>query len=208
MYKKIVLVLLIVFMLVLCGCSDLGVGDAIALDEDMHIEFNHIDDVHIEFRGNIYYLSHIKFLWGEKWNLEADEEYEYLGWTGSRFWYKSHIFAESKENSTFLYSTNTESTYLKEDFDYKTESFSINGTDIVFVFNDDLLECEGEQAEIFGKFTSDIVISSISCPKLRARLSFFDENNEWYAASNNMIKFKLSDHLVELLEQNNLLYAD
>lgn len=207
MFKKALLIIFILFAVTLCACDGFGIEEAVDLDEEMHLSFNFLDDGLFEFQGNIYYLSHVNFLWGHEGDLKADGECEYLGWIGSRFWRKSHIFADIKEKPTFIYSTNTRSTYLNKNFDYKSETFFVEGTGDSFVFGEDLFEQEDKESEL-GNFPSkQIVIVSTNCSKLKARLYVFNENNEWYASSSNMVKFKLSDYLVDILDRNNLLYA-
>lgn len=110
MRKKVLLSILVVFIFTFCACGEsptFGLSDNLALDEELYIKFNHIDDERIELLSNIFYLSNVSFLWGEEGDLKVAGGYEYLGWIGSRFWRKSHMFADSKENPTFMYSTNT-----------------------------------------------------------------------------------------------------
>lgn len=204
MYKNVISILMVVLTTFLCGCNDLGISDAIALDENEHISFEHLGNDRIEFQGNIYYLSPINFLWGNEGFLKNEGNCKYIGWSGARFGYKSFVFGDSADNPTFLYFTNTSSTYLIESFDYKNETFNIEETKESFVFCDNLLPCD-EKAAIFGVTCSTIIISSSVCPPLKMRLSIFNEGDQWYAASSNMVKFRLTEHFVNILDENNLL---
>jgi len=209
MYKKIFTVLIIVVLIVsVSGC---GIRDALELDEDLHIELNWVDDDRIEYQGNIYYHSPIDFLRGEKWDIEATGEYEYLGWSGSRWFYSSHIFGNTKENPVFLYSTNTTQTLFREDYDYRIDTFLIDGTDDTFRICDDLLDLDPEEpviapySEKINK--AEITITSTTYPTLKANwTAYYIDDYGWFVYTNSgWDVFRLSEHFINILTENGIL---
>ena len=206
MYKKTISLLMIALLIIsLSSCSDLGIGDALALDEDLHIRFKYLEDNRIEYQETIYYLSPMSFLWGEEEILDTLGDYKYIGWTGARFFYKSHIFGDSMEAPTFLYSTNTRETYLKEDYDYQTDDFLVNGTDAIIRFCDDLLETDYENSAIYSQKSTEVIISSVNHPTLKAQLFIVIDDEEWYAVSRSLTAFKLSEHFIDILINNEII---
>ena len=185
-------------MLSLCSCSGYGIEQARELDENKHIVFTYLDDS-IEYNGEIYYKSPVNYdLAG------SDSDYEYLGWVGMRWFKHSHVYCDSPDNPTFLYTD--QYTYFIESFDYTTEVFKIEGTDETLVFCDDLIQCD-EMASMFGRIENEIIISSATCPKLRMSLhTYVDDDGEFYIGSNNNVKFKMSDRLYKILSENGMLY--
>lgn len=198
MYKKIVVVLTAVFFIFLfSGC---GIKNTLVLKEKDHIKFNYVNDnkTCIEYKGNIYYLSPIYLC------DNISDEYVKLGWVGSRFWYHYFVYCDVIDDPTFLYVTDGHSCFIKETFDYNTEVFNIENTLETIVFCEDLLQCD-EKAQFFGKTQCEVILSAIACPKLKINLSIFEENGKWYATSRNRVKYKLSDHFLNVLNEHEFL---
>ena len=197
MYKKIATSLIVVLTILnLTGCYDFGVELALSLKEEDHIDLNYLnDDYDVEYQGNIYREIPI--------NLYACDDHVELGWVGGRWWYHYTLYGDSLDDPTFFY-YGLHYYYVKESFDFKTEPFNIEGTSKTLVFGEDLLECD-EAELLFGMRTSKILIHSVTCPKLKILLNFFEENGQWYASSSNLVAFKLSDRLVDILIENNLI---
>ncbi|MBR3917738.1 MAG: hypothetical protein IKJ59_03260 [Clostridia bacterium] len=202
MYKKTIMIFLIVIMITLCGCSSLGIKQALDLDEDLHIKFNYLENENIEFQGNEYYLSPMSFLWNGK---ETRTNLKYLGWVGERFFYHSNVLGNSTEPPVFLYVIETAETYFIKDYNYIDDEFLIEGTDDVICFGDDLLEIDCGIG-IAPSPNVDIIISSVKYPELKAELSVFFSGVSWYAKSSGLQTFKLSDHFVSVLNENSLLF--
>lgn len=210
MYKRITFALFCVFCLIcFSGCNDLGISDALSLDDDKHIKLNFIDDDSydsFEYKGTVYNLSEIDFLRAGEGELFASDKYEYLGWTGSRFWYRSHIFADSLDNPTFIYSTNSRDTYFREDYNYLTDTFIIEGTDDTIRLCDDLLDVDSDKHS-FGKSTNEIVISSVNHPTLTAKFDIMICDGSLYACAqtNTVVAFRISENFTNVLIDNHIV---
>lgn len=204
MKKKLCFTISILLLcLLLSGCSFikndvLGIGYSLSLDEDMHIKFNRIDDEHIEYQGNVYYLSDGIFFYNEP----IGNGYEYIGWSGSRWWRSTEIWGDRAESPTFLYFTEWRQTYFNENYDYRTDMFSIAGTDDVICFGEDLLDTDYQNTNLFNRQHTKVELSSVNHPFLNATLFVVSDNGKWYAMTNTQLRFELSDSFVEILRNN------
>ena len=208
MRKNIITLLIVVLLLFsLSGCEDLGIGEALALKEKDRLEVNVLEDDEslIEYQGNVYYLSPMPFLWGSRETLDVTGDYEYLGWVGGRFLYHSYVYGDTRENPTFLYSTRTETIHLREDYDYRSDSFLIEGTESIIRFSDDLLDTGRDYMELFNSGSIEIVISSVTHPALKAKLFVLKDGATWYGVSRDMKPFRLSDNFVNILADNKII---
>ena len=104
------------------------------------------------------------------------------------------------DNPTFLYINDGCTYFIKETFDYEAEMFNIENTSETFVFGEELLQCD-EVAESFGKTKCEVILSSITCPTLKINLFIFKENDEWYATSRNLVKYKISNRFLDILNE-------
>ena len=215
MYKRGILTLIIVLsMLFLSSCNfayiwesisnPLGIGDALALDEDLHTPINHLGDDRYEIQGSIYYLPPLSFLCGSKGAIEASGNYEYIGWTGDRILY-SEFYGDSRESPVFIYVPNTKHTFLREDYDYQTDNFQVADTDEVICFSNDLLNTDYENTNLFNRTHTTILISSVSHPTLTVTLYIVVDGDEWYAITNDMKPFLLSEHFTNILIDNQIV---
>jgi hypothetical protein len=189
----------------LSGC---GIGDMLALDEDLHIKFNYLDEdrQRLEYKGNIYYLSPIRFLTGYRGAYE-DDRYQYLGWVGARIKTTLHVVAGSNGPPIFIYFADPSRgrIYFREDYDYLTDDFLIEGTDDIIRFCDDMLYADESKADLTYTNNYDVVISSVTYPGLHAKLNVAKDHTGWYAITWNFVPFKLSDNFVNILIENQLI---
>lgn len=206
MCKRILAVLLVALLATsLSGC---GIPQALALDEDEHIDFAYFEDdiTRFEYDGNVYYKPPVPFL--DQFIVNEEAGYAYLGWVGSRFWYSSFVYSNSIEEPVFLYKTETRTTYLREDYDYRTDTFLVEGTGEVICFGEALLETDRKQTSCVNYNTQEVVLSSVKYPLLKAMWYVYIEDNEWYAVSfEYMTPFKLSEDFIDILIDHDLVPA-
>ena len=205
MYNTIIKFLAAVFSIIeLLGINTYGVADALALDSEMHIVVDYLDNGGIEYQGTTYYLPQVSFLKASGGELEASGEYEYIGWSGDRIFHFEY-YGDSAQTPTFIYNPDLHETYLREDYDYRTDIFVVEETDIVISFDDDLLDTDYADTNLFGRERTFVSISSVSCPPLKATLSIINDGGVWYAVSNDKIAFELSERLVDVLLEKEII---
>ena len=211
MCKKL-LVLFIVALLIftMVSCNDLGISEALALDEKEHLvldsgETNGVE--YVVYNGCTYRASALDFLRDGNRHPQAkgDYEYVYIGWTGSRFGYSSFIYGDFINNPTFLYSSRTEKIYLREDYDYRNDNFLIEGIEETLNFRDDILDTDYSNTNLFNRKAKEIVLSSVIHPSLWVKLFIVKEGENWYAITGSMVPFELSDRAVNILINNKII---
>lgn len=208
--KLLVLVIILLLIFSLVGCNDLGLGNALALDEKEHLFLNCVNTNGIEYatyQNNTYYSSNLGFLFDGNWTPQAkgDYEYVYIGWTGSRFGYHSLIYGNSLNTPIFLYSSRTGKIYLREDYDYRSDVFLIEKTEETLNFRDDILDTDYCNTNLFNRESKEIILSSVTHPSLWVKLFVVKDEDKWYAITSTMLPFELSNRTVTVLLNNNII---
>lgn len=205
MRRKIVALLLVLFVIgSYTGCAYYEeylreMEESFPKAEAISFEYVEDKDDCIEFRGNIYYRSKVGFLANDI--AATKDEYEYLGWTG--YFHKTYIYANAKEDPVFLYLTNTREVFFREDYNYRTDEFVIEGTDAKFRFSEAFLNTDYGISKYTGN--TKIIIASTSYPTLKVTMSVFYRNGQWYACSRYMETHTLSDDFVSILVKNRII---
>ena len=206
MFKKtIALLFAFIHIFLVSGCNELGVSDALNLDESEYIQLKSIDYEHFEYNGNVYYLSPMDFLRNETGNFSFSDKCKYLGWTGDRLAY-NYLYVDSFDNPTFIYFTVSNNIYFKEDYDYQTDTFLIDGTNDTIRFCDDLLAIDYDISP-FGLSTKPLVISSVECPALTETLDVLIFDGALYVCTqtNTTVAFEISEKFTNILLDNKIV---
>ncbi len=214
--NKVTVTVLIVLILILSlsACSKeetnsflnevtLGVWDRLLLDEETHNIVEYVDNDMIKYQGNTYYLAPMIFIQDSYTAVQEDRGYEYIGWCGPRFFYIDTYYGDSKDSPNILYEARLEYTYFREDYDYKTDTFKIEGTEDVLCLSEDLIETSYKPSNLWAQ--TYISLSSSTHPSLNINLGIFENDGTWYAYSMDRVYFELSENLVEILIKNQII---
>ena len=185
----------------------LGVWDCYLLDESVHNVVEYIDDGTVKYQGNTYYLAPMIFFDDNSTSIQQKRCYEYIGWTGPRYFYHNTFYGDCKDAPNIIYEVRSRYTYIREDYDYKTDPFRINGTEDHICFSDSLIE-HSDPSVYDGAYNSSnkyIVLSSSTHPSLDIKLGIFEDNGNWYAYSKDFVYFKLSENFVGILVKNQII---
>ena len=90
------------------------------------------------------------FIQDNSTSIQEERGYEYIGWSGFRFFYIDIFYGDSKDAPNILYETRLRNTYFREDYDYKTDTFKIEDFDDVICFGEDLIEVSPEDSYSWG----------------------------------------------------------
>ena len=215
LFRKIITTILvfIILMLSLTACSTektngvlnevtLGLWDRFLLDEKTHNIIEFVDDETIKYQGSKYYLAPMTFIQDSAKSVEEERGYEYICWTGPRFFYINTYYGDSKDSPIILYETRLGYTYFREDYDYKTDMFKIEGTENVICFGEDLIETDYKDMNYSAK---DISLSSSTHTSLDIKLGIFFDNGVWYAYTMDLVYFELSENFIEILIKNQII---
>ena len=181
----------------------LGVWDRLLLDEETHNIIEFVDNDTVEYQGNTYYLAPMIFIQDSYAAVQEDRGYEYIGWSGPRFFYIDTYYGDSKDSPNVLYESRLNRTYFREDYDYKTDTFKIEGTEDVICFGEDLIESSYSPSNYSAQ--EYIVLSSSTHTSLDIRLGILFDNGIWYAMSMDFVYFELSENCVDILMKNQII---
>ena len=214
MVKKAITIAIVVCMLfTLSACSKeetnsvlnevtLGLWDRILLEEETHNLIEYVDDETIEYQGSKYYLAPMIFIQDSAKSVEEERGYEYICWTGPRFFYIDTYYGDSKDSPNILYDVRLCDTYFREDYDYKTDMFQIEGTEDFICFGEDLIETDYKDMNYSAEYIS---LSSSTHTSLDIKLGIFFDNGVWYAYTSDLVYFELSENFVEILMKNQII---
>ena len=185
----------------------LGVWDRILLDEKTHNVVEYVDLNTAKYQGNTYYLAPMIFIQDSSTTVQEDRGYEYIGWSGPRFFYIDTFYGDSKDSPSILYNIRLSYTYFRQDYDYKTDTFKIEGTEDYICFSENLIAHSDIQSTDGFYYTSKeyVVLSSSTHPSLDIRLGIFEDEGIWYAYSMDFVYFELSENFVEILIKNQII---
>ena len=218
--NKVTAIILTIFILTLSlsSCSKeethsflnevtLGVWDRILLDEKTHNVVEYVDENTAKYQGNTYYLAPMIFIQDNSTTVQEDRGYEYIGWSGPRFFYIDTFYGDSKDSPSILYNTRLRYTYFRQDYDYKTDMFKIEGTEDYICFSENLIALSDIPPTDWFYYISnkDVVLSSSTHPSLDIRLGIFEDEGIWYAYSMDFVYFELSENFVEILIKNQII---
>ena len=219
-FNKIISAVLIVSILILSlsACSKeetnsflseitLGLWDRLILDEKTHNVVEYVDLNTAKYQGNTYYLAPMIFIQDNSTTVQEDRGYEYIGWSGPRFFYIDTFYGDSKDSPSILYNTRLRYTYFRQDYDYKTDMFKIEGTEDYICFSENLIALSDIPPTDWFYYISneDVVLSSSTHPSLDIRLGIFEDEGIWYAYSMDFVYFELSENFVEILIKNQII---
>ena len=183
----------------------LGLWERILLDEELHNIVKRNEDDTIEYKGNTYYRAPMRFINDSSYTVEEERGYECIGWNGPRFFYIDAYYGDTKDAPNILYSTTRYHTYFREDYNYKTDIFKIEGTEDVICFGEDLMETSRKPEKKWGE---EIRLVSSAHPSLDIYLDIIIENGIWYAQSSDLVYFEVSENFVEILVKNQIIKSN
>ena len=117
-------------------------------------------------------------------------------------------YSNTSDNPMFIYEIQTDyiELYIREDYNYETDTFVVEGTDQSFVFSDMLTLVDDSKSEHLRPYmiSSDsiaVTLYSECCPRLRIALELVYVDNEWFAHVNRnpIYWFAVSDELLQML---------
>ena len=215
-FNKIIATVLIVLILILSlsSCSKeetnsflseitLGVWDRILLDEKTHNVVEYVDLNTAKYQGNTYYLAPMIFIQDSYATIQEERGYEYIGWSGPRFFYIDTYYGDSKDSPNILYAARLQRTFFREDYDYKTDAFKIENTEDSICFGEDLIETSYKSSSF--EVLTYISLSSSTHASLDINLGIICDNGTWYARSMDFVYFQLSENFVEILMKNKII---
>ena len=185
----------------------LGLWDRIILDEALHNVVSYVDAETVTYQGNTYCAAPMSFIRDNATTRQEKWGYEYIGWSGPRFFYIDVFYGDAKDAPVILYETTQRCTYLREDYDYTADEFRIQGTEDVICFGEALTEASNGP-DGFLREKQSMVLTSTTYESLDIELGIHFYDGRWFASSSDFVYFEMSDSLVEILVKNQMIESD
>lgn len=168
---------------------------------------------HIEYKGQQYNIDELSLFEVRENINEIHEEDILIGWDSLPFgmWYLDKYYSDTTDNPVFIYMSRLPEVYLRSDYDYKTDTFVLKGTDHTFVFSDMLTLSNEFSYSSISHYTDEISITlhSNAYPRLQISLRLFYVNDVWFAGGNsNSALFKISDEFLSVLTLDTCVKAE
>lgn len=210
MKKRIVPVLLLLIVgLMLPSCSAL---EAVQLYRSMMDEHGDIHDAlevcvddtgeYLIYDGEIYRRDETPlYLTCFRGNNETDDVL--VSWSSALYYFE--YYANRAENPTYIYVPRYTWIYIRSDYDYMADTYTVENTEISFVLSDAMTSVPYELGVLSGN-TATITVISQECAKLRLTFTVARKDGYWYAVrEDDKSYWRLTDAFAEELSQQGLI---
>ena len=207
---KTILILICSFILLL-NLASCGVKERLELDENLHYA---IEDASGEDGvEGIYYQDETYRI--DRWNLftvtndslNINEGDVQLSWNGLRFGYLKVFYSYTKDAPLFIYETAYDDVFFHESYDYMSDTFIIDGTDIEIVFSD-IVSDLSKYVNVDLQEVTCIQLYSKTNSRIRMKFDLVCIENQWYfrsALSGSSPAWTASDAFVQILLDHGII---
>ena len=167
--KKCIAFLLCTALLLLSSCA--------AHENISFIEEN--EENYLQYHDAKYYKSPL-FTVTERFDV-VDENDIQLGWYYS-FPFSTDAYSDTLEDPVFIYTVGSdENVYFRHDYDYLTDTFIIENTDVEIVWED--VFCTQQNNAFLYSSSIEVTLYSKQYPRINARLGIGCVDNQWFIVS-------------------------
>ena len=200
--------LLLVLVLIMCGSlSSCALVEWITVD--CHGDISYVDLANSEHEGllyqdNIYVPADYWFFFETK---ETDIE---LGWFYNLpFSGQCGLYSYTSDAPLFIWTSRyvgdiAISIYIKEDYDYLSQTYILDGTDISFILSDMISKADEELGPADSSSSSEISLYIADAPRLLISKKVYVTNDVYYFVVDGQ-DWILTEEFVSILRDNNLL---
>ena len=191
--KKCIAILLCFAMLLLNACTTYE-----------HINFMEEGEEHYLLYNDVKYYRSDLFTVTEHLGV-ADENDIQLGWYYS-FPFSTDAYSDTLEDPVFIYTVGSdESVYFRHDYDYLTDTFIIENTDVEIVWED--VFCTQQNNAFLYSSSIEVTLYSKQYPRINARLGIGCVDNQWFIVSLPCLAgvWTPSDEFLKILFDNGII---
>lgn len=204
MCKKIALVIIFILCFSLISC---GISSIYNLDYDLYEKAKYVDEDEGEYslmyQDVKYYRADSSFLQVSTDMGDPKEDDVEIGWE-VRWPYVSVFYADKMENPIFVYDPSTNDLFLREDYDYRSDIFVLEGSENKILFSEMITDVEVEY-DLFKSHQNKIDLYSEKYPRLRMEFVLLYENDLWCVKGSNSVAYVITDSFVEILIENGII---
>lgn len=212
MFKKTI-VLMWIFSLILT-LSSCGLDYRYSLDENKHNKIDVVmedadatsliyQDTGYYFVGSTNFFSVMTYETEDGYYLTFEDD-TLLSWNGSRYiWYIDEYYSYTDDNPLFIYNSRLNWVYFREDYDYESDIFIIEGTNSEIVWSDIF-----DSAEKDVDFTpqNNVSICSKQCPRIKTSLELSFVDGQWFMRCSDSREIWIpSNEFLKILSDNGII---
>ena len=203
---KIISLALIVCMAMATFVS-CGIGSLADVDFDTYGDVEVTEDGCIIYQGKKYYPTPT-YLFDITHDVEKDVE---LGWyVNVPFSGGAYYFSNTYEDPIYIYcNVGAFDVWIREDFDYTSDIFTIADTDIEILFSKAFTD---NKVEILSLDVPEVEASfrwhSKTVPALQIRANIVEYNDTWYMQTLSLEYWEISSEFLNLLIENKIINVE
>lgn len=212
MFKKnIVLILIITSILSLSSC---GLDYRYSLDENKHNEIEVVmededvtsliyQDTGYSFVGSTNFFNVMTYETEDGYYLSFEDD-TLLSWNGNRYiWYIDEYYSYTADNPLFIYNSRLKWVYFREDYDYKLDTFVVEGANSEIVWTN-IFDSEAKNIDFTPQ--KSVVMYSKQCPRIKTSLELSFVNEQWLVrCSDSKAIWIPSDEFLKTLSNNGII---
>ena len=156
------------------------------------------DEQYVLYQGNEYYKTSL-FTATASYGQVNENDVE-LGYYYS-FPFSTKFYSDTSKNPIFIYSIGGDTNlYLRQDYDYKSDTYVVGDTSKTVVFAEVLTksDCSYDDLQNHGE-SIKLVISLKNHPNMKLSLQLVEKNNIWYAIDANKESYVVSQSFLDFL---------
>ena len=127
-----------------------------------------------------------------------------LSWNGNRYiWYIDEYYSYSSDKPLFIYNSRLKFVYFREDYDYNSDIFVIEGTNSEIIWKDIF---EFTEANVDFTTQTNVCIYSKQCPRIKTSLELaFVGEQGFVRFPDSQEIWILSDEFLKILSDNGII---
>ena len=192
--KKNIVIMLCIIVFSMTSCTD--------YEDVTFIESG--NSQHILYQNNQYYVTDI--FTATKYYSVANENDVKLGWYYS-FPFTTYFYSDRIDNPIYIYTIGSDTNvYLRQDYDYKSDSFIIDNTFDTIVFSEAIIgACFEYNSSIRVDELIEISLYSKEHPNLKISLHLFRNDENWCLVFPTNEAYIISPSLESILINNGIV---
>ena len=200
---------MLLIILVLMTLTSCGLDYRYSLDESLHNQIECVwgedNPSHITYQGETYRFAGT--LSAFRVHIANDQSHKndtMLSWNGSRyFWYIDLYYSDRTDRPIFIYEERCHMVYFREDYDYLSDVFIVEGTNEEIVLANVL---SVQQKSIDFAHSIEVELHSKQNPRIRMYIELGYLNDQWYLSwPHSDDAWIVSDTFVKMLSQNGVI---
>lgn len=189
------------FLTVLTWVPVVAVADG--LSSDLHGELELVDDPDgegslLSYHGNTYYSAGG---WLDADLKSSDVE---IGWQYGIIFPNFDYYTDGSEQPLYILGgsgTYNRTVFLRSDYDFKKQTYTVEGTDVEFILEEALTKVEDPDSLVLGDICGTMEFPLKDAPRLKIALFYKrDSHDGWYLSTPDGL-YRISDEVIHAMRE-------